>query len=99
MRKPGITKPNEESGRLGGMRRVLAVVAADKAKAGEMARRFAAAGDVVEAVWYRDFSQLREKAAARRGEFEAVVWFGSESEAEAAALREWLGGTPLIEAA
>lgn len=94
-----MIQPNEEQGGGGGMRRVLAVVAADKAKAGEMARCFAAAGDTVEAVWYRDLGQLREKAAARRGEFEAVVWFGSESEAEAAALREWLGGTPLIEAA
>lgn len=92
---------SDEQGRCGGAakRRVLAVVARDEARADQMARCFAAAGDEVEAVWYSDLGQLREKAAERRREFEAVVWFGSESEAEAEALREWLGGTPLIEAA
>ena len=84
---------------VGATRRVLAVVASDKAKAKQMTRCFAAAGDDVEAVWYRDVKQLRAQAGSRLAEFEVVVWFGGEAETEIDALREWLGGTPLIEAA
>ena len=81
-----------------GNRRVLAVVAIDEARASEMALCFAAAGDAVEAVWYRDLGQLREMAAGRLAEFEAVVWFDAKCDVEVAELREWLRGTPLIEA-
>lgn len=89
---------------------VFAVVAREKSRAAEMARHFAASGEPVETVWYRDAEQFRAQAGDSKGRFEAVILFsdkkarsGGPSDAdvaeEAEALREWLGGTPLIEAA
>lgn len=94
-----MIQPNEYLSESGVSRRVLAVVASDKAKAGEIVRCFADAGDAVETEWYADLGQLRERAGGRLGEFDAVVLFEAKSEAEATELRAWLGNTPLFEAA
>lgn len=89
----------------GGTHRVLAVVAGEEARAAEVARRFAAEGDEVETLWYQDVKQLRAKGEERKDEFEVVILFSDAqsswqaAEAEAQALRRWLGNTPLIEAA
>jgi hypothetical protein len=89
---------------------VFAMVAREKARAAEMQRHFAASGEPVETVWYRNGQQLRAQEGENKGRFEAVILFsdskakkaagdGAEAEEEAEALRRWLGGTPLIEAA
>lgn len=89
---------------------VFAVVASEKARATEMERYFAVSGEPVEMIWYSDARQLRAQARERKGRFEAVILFAdskaqgarendANADAEAEALREWLAGTPLIEAA
>lgn len=89
-----------------GVTHVFAVVAREKARAAEMARHFASSGEAVETVWYRDAEQLRAQAGESKGRFEAVILFSDKkakdtaaSDADAEALRVWLAGTPLIEAA
>ncbi len=85
---------------------MFAVVAHEQARADEVARRFAAEGDAVETVWFRDTEQLRTQAGEQKARFEVVILFSDvkeqrtpENEAEADNLRLWLDGTPLIEAA
>lgn len=78
-------------------RRVLAVVAGEKARAHEVAACFAQQGDRVKAVWYPDTRHLIEADAKQ--DFEAVILFAASDEAEGdveeAAVRVALRGTPL----
>lgn len=77
-------------------RRVLAVVAGEKARAQEVAACFALQGDRVKAVWYPDTRHLLNEQRPR--DYEAVILFApedpAEGDADEAAVRGAFRGTP-----
>ncbi len=79
------------------MRRVLAVVAEQAGRAGEMSAQFAKQGEEVDAVWYASSERLL--AETGRPRFEAVILFPSEdraaTDADESALRSALADTPI----
>lgn len=82
---------------------MLAVVSGSEACATEMARRFEAAGELIETVWFPHADALRAQVRDRKSRFEVVILFSEAkvwqaAEADAEALRKWLAGTPVIEA-
>ncbi len=79
-------------------RRMLAVVAGAPERAGEVARQFAAQGEMIETRWYA--SPVELLAQAGRPRFEAVILFSERdavlTEKTEADLRGALADTPLF---
>lgn len=81
--------------------RMLAVVAGHSGRAREVAAQFAAQGDAVETIWYKDSHQLI--ADEPHSHFSAVILFAehgeSAAENEEAELRKAMTHTPVFRVA
>lgn len=92
-----MTQTTHSQKTAGAMRRVLAVVAEQAARARDMAAQFAKQGEEVDAIWYASSQRLLAEAGQTR--FEAVILFPSPdvsaTDADEMALRSGLRNTPV----